>query len=230
MERAAERLAAGDPHGTTVVSEYQSAGRGRGADRSWVAPPGSSLLFTVLLRAAHMPGIGPASHGIATLPLTAGLAAAEAIDAAYGLSVRLKWPNDLYLHDRKLGGILCRYRDGVFLVGIGVNCNQRRFPHEIAARAVALRTVLGRPVARYALLARILEALHDHTGPHGPSQDALVAAINRRLYRRGRMVEFREHDGTSRRGILERVDHDGALVLRTNRGGRIRRLSGEIVL
>ncbi len=230
MERAAECLRAGDPHGTVVVSEYQSAGRGRGANRRWTAPPGSSLLFTVLLRAAFMPGLRDAPGGIATLPLIAGLSAAEALDAAYGVAIRLKWPNDLYLHDRKLGGILCRYRDEAFLVGIGVNCNQRRFPDEIAQRAIALRAVLGEPVPRYALLARILRALHHYTGSLGPPHGEVLAAINRRLFLRRQTVTFRDPDGTLRRGSPERVDPDGALVLLDERGGCIRRLSGEIVL
>jgi len=92
------------PIGSIVVAEEQTAGRGR-LDRTWVAPPGSSLLATFVI----------APHPLASL--AAGVAAAEAC----GPPVKLKWPNDLLLNGAKLGGILVEGQSGKQLVGIGIN-------------------------------------------------------------------------------------------------------------
>ncbi len=230
MDRADERRAAGDPHGTVVIAEYQSGGRGRGERRSWTAPPGSSVLCTVLLRSESMPRLRVGAGRLGLLPLVAGLAVAEAVEELCNVPVFLKWPNDLYLRDRKLSGILCRYRDGAFLVGIGVNCNQRSFPQALRGHAVALREVCGAPVARYVLLGRILGRLRAHTADEGVSQATQLAAVNRRLYLKGEMVSFRTVENETVVGAVVEVGESGSLVLDLPHGGRRRYLSGEIVL
>jgi len=92
------------PIGSVVVADHQTAGRGR-LDRRWDAPPGSALLASFVLD----------PHPL--LSLAAGVAAAEAC----GANVRLKWPNDLMLRGRKLGGILVEVSGGKAVVGIGIN-------------------------------------------------------------------------------------------------------------
>ncbi len=99
-----QELARSRPIGSAVVAEHQEAGRGR-LGRRWEAPPGTALLASFVLR----------YHALA--PLAAGVAAAEAC----GPAVRLKWPNDLLLEGRKLGGILVEAVGDRCLVGIGVN-------------------------------------------------------------------------------------------------------------
>src|SRR4029450_397838 len=101
MARAAELAAAGEPEGATVVAEEQSEGRGR-LGRAWVAPPGSSLLLSVVLR----PPL--AREAVWLTVAAAGVGLAEAVDAVAPGRVRagLKWPNDLELGGRKAAGLL----------------------------------------------------------------------------------------------------------------------------
>lgn len=114
----AARARRGDPEGVVMGTDHQTAGRGR-RGRSWEERPGDALLFSVLLR----PPLPP--ERVALLPVVAAVGAAEGL-AACGVPVRIAWPNDLLLGDRKLGGILCEVaatREAVdwAVVGIGLN-------------------------------------------------------------------------------------------------------------
>src|SRR5438067_10339900 len=104
---ALDLAAKGEPEWSLVVAEHQTEGRGR-LGRTWISEPGGSLLFSIVLR----PNLDP-ERGL-LLTLLAGLAMAEACNAVTGADVRCKWPNDLLLGDRKVGGILAeaRLRDG----------------------------------------------------------------------------------------------------------------------
>ena len=95
-----------------AVTDFQTGGKGRHG-RRWVAPPGSSILVSVLLEP-------PADRRLPELSLVAALAVAEAIEAATGLSTQIKWPNDVMLNRRKVAGILAELSDGVVVVGIGI--------------------------------------------------------------------------------------------------------------
>lgn len=147
---------AGAPEGTVVVADYQTAGRGR-RGRAWAAPPGTALLFSCVLRPPLAPSRWP------ELTLMAGCALAEAVESGTGLAVRLKWPNDVIVAQRKVAGILTEGvlgRDPFVVLGIGVNILQRPedWPSDLASRAVSL-TALGCAVRREELLARILARL-----------------------------------------------------------------------
>ncbi len=229
MERARERLAAGDPHGTVVIAEYQSAGRGRGADRSWAAKPGSSLLFTVLLRLETFASRSTPPPRFGLTPLVVGLAVAEVVEAWTAEPVRLKWPNDVYLRDRKLAGVLCQHRENAILAGVGINCNQRAFPPELERRAIALREARGGAVARYRLLGDILARLRAHLEREERFGPAMLAAVNERLYMRGCEVSFRSPEGEVLGGTVVEADGDGRLVLERGSGERHRYISGEIL-
>ena len=99
--------------GAVAATDHQTGGKGR-QGRRWVAPPGSSLLVSVLLHP-------PAERHLPELSLVAALAAAEAIEGATGLSTQIKWPNDVMLNRRKVAGILAELSDGAVVVGIGMN-------------------------------------------------------------------------------------------------------------
>ena len=148
--------AGGAPEGTVVVADHQSEGRGR-RGRTWTAAPGTSLLFSCLLRPPWPPARWP------QLGLLAGCAVAEATEAVAGLPARLRWPNDVLVEGRKLAGILAEgvvgERPSVIL-GVGVNVCQRaeEWPPELAGLAVSL-AALGADVTREALLAAILRRL-----------------------------------------------------------------------
>jgi BirA family biotin operon repressor/biotin-[acetyl-CoA-carboxylase] ligase len=149
MLRAAELADQGAGEGATVLAEHQSAGRGR-LGRSWVAPPGSSLMLSVVLR----PALAPARAWLVVA--AAGVALAEAAGALVGgAQVALKWPNDLLVDGRKAAGLLAEARGGAVLLGMGVNVSQTAedFPAELRERVISLSLAAGRPVERSALLA-----------------------------------------------------------------------------
>ena len=128
---------AGAPEGAVVIAESQTSGRGR-RGRSWFCPAGKGLLISVLLRPTL-----PVSQ-VHLLTLVAACAAAEAIEATVDLPVGIKWPNDLFLGDRKAGGILVEAAGAGAAVdwvvaGIGINVNTE--PGELPARGVPKRHV-----------------------------------------------------------------------------------------
>ncbi len=135
--------------GTAVTALRQRAGRGR-LGRAWADTGSDGLAVTFTLPAAA--GADP------WLAIASALAAARAIDTVSGLAVAIKWPNDLVLGGRKLGGILIERTDRATLVGIGINVGQADFPGELAATATSLFGA-GRSVARLDLLARLAREL-----------------------------------------------------------------------
>ena len=145
---------AGEPEGTVVLAEEQTAGRGR-AGRSWHSERGTGLYFTLLVR----PKLAPAQAPLLTM--LAGLSAHAAIEKQTGLVPELKWPNDLMLSGKKLGGILTEMHAEpsavrFVVLGIGINVNQERFPGELASIATSLRKESGRRNYRLELLVRLL--------------------------------------------------------------------------
>jgi BirA family biotin operon repressor/biotin-[acetyl-CoA-carboxylase] ligase len=197
----------GYPSGTVVVAGFQERGRGRRAERIWAAEPGKNLLFTLLL---SLPEGFPPQR----LPLLAGLALALAVEQRFGLSCRVKWPNDLLHEGRKLAGVLCQARSRTSLgspralVGVGLNCNQRSFAPELSGKTCSLAGLLGREVALPQLLADVLAALK------AALQDAdWKARLQRRLYGVGREARIAQEGGTALAGRLRGVAEDGALLL-----------------
>ena len=145
---------AGDPEGTTVVTDHQTAGRGR-LGRIWEDVPGRALLFSVLLRPeAPMPRWPE-------LSLVAGEAVAAALRAETGVDATLRHPNDVVVAGRKLVGVLPEASSGRVVLGIGVNVNHRvdELPAETAKPPTSLRLEVGREVERAPLLAAILREL-----------------------------------------------------------------------
>jgi BirA family transcriptional regulator, biotin operon repressor / biotin---[acetyl-CoA-carboxylase] ligase len=145
---------AGEPEGAVILAEEQSAGRGR-AGRSWHSERAAGIYATLLLR----PKISPMQAPLLTM--MAGLSAHAAIQTQTGLRLDLKWPNDLMLDGKKLGGILTEmYADTSLvrfvIVGIGINVGQEKFPGELNTIATSLRAETGKNQSRLELLARLL--------------------------------------------------------------------------
>ncbi len=148
--------AGGEPHGTLVIAEEQTAGRGR-LGRAWHSEKTSGIYLSLILR----PPLGPQQAPLLTL--AAGLGACDAVAEVTSLQVELRWPNDLYLGGKKFCGILTEMqaesqRLHYVVVGIGVNVNQARFPAELEAVATSLRLVGGRAYSRLDILAHLLAA------------------------------------------------------------------------
>ena len=148
----------GAPEGAALLADFQSAGRGR-RGRHWEAPPGSSLLLSVLLR----PTVAPERLGQA--PLLVGVAVAQTLERHLALAPALKWPNDLLVGGRKVGGILIEAASGAggvaLIVGIGINVNQSAAELGDLLGATSLAAEVGGEVARGELLAALLGALEE---------------------------------------------------------------------
>jgi BirA family biotin operon repressor/biotin-[acetyl-CoA-carboxylase] ligase len=174
---ALEQAKQGARAGLVVVADHQTSGRGR-LDRSWEAPPGSSLLVSVLLDAADLP-IGDHAAVIAT-----AVALSDAVHDVAGLTVSLKWPNDLVVSDRKLAGILAESDGAALVVGAGCNVNWVGFPDDLAATATACNLEVGHDVDRDALLdaflARLSSRLEDPATTIVAYRDRL-ATVGRRV-------------------------------------------------
>jgi BirA family biotin operon repressor/biotin-[acetyl-CoA-carboxylase] ligase len=148
--------AEGAPEGAAVLADHQTEGRGR-QGRRWTTPPGTALLFSVILHPALPLARWP------EIPLAAGCAVAEGLEAVAPVSAKLKWPNDVLVDGWKLAGILAEGVAGVaphVVLGVGVNVSQRDadWPADLAGRARSLAG-LGRAVSREELLADILARL-----------------------------------------------------------------------
>ncbi len=175
---------AGAPHGLVAVADYQTAGRGR-RGRDWVAPPGASLLVSVLLRPTLTPERAP------LVTMACGVAMAEAIARVAGFTPGLKWPNDLVVNDRKLVGILAEADAGAVVVGVGVNVEWHEFPAELAETATACNLEAGHPVDRRELLEAFLAELDQRSA----DLDAVIAEYRTRLVTLGRRVRIERADG-----------------------------------
>jgi BirA family transcriptional regulator, biotin operon repressor / biotin---[acetyl-CoA-carboxylase] ligase len=147
-------LAEDDPEGAVVAADEQTEGRGR-LGRSWIAPPGTSLLCSILLR----PDVEPAR--LPELSLVGGRACAEAIAEVAGLDPEVKFPNDVLLRGRKVAGIVAEASEGRVVLGIGVNVAQEPGQLPAAARtpATSLLVETGREIDRGELLVALLERL-----------------------------------------------------------------------
>jgi BirA family biotin operon repressor/biotin-[acetyl-CoA-carboxylase] ligase len=217
----ARRLAvAGAPTGTLVLAEEQRAGRGRGLN-AWSSPPGVGLWASLVVR-----GLTPTDVGL--LPIRVAVAVADALDPWAGDRLRVKWPNDLIIDDRKLGGILCEaswegHRLDHVIVGIGVNLLQapNEFPDALRDSATSLRAAIGRSLSRFDVATALLGALRPLViDPILADPEDLVKRFAGRDHLRGRMVEIRDA-GTGRllaAGRARSIDVDGGLLIESRDG------------
>ncbi len=228
----AMRAGAGDArNGTVYVTDAQTGGRGRGA-HGWSSPAGSGLYVSILLRPRMAPG------DALWLSLAAGLAARSAVQTVAGFAPDLRWPNDLLVGKRKLGGVLTEMQAEVtrvrfVVIGIGINVHQREFPPELATSATSL--VLEAPqaaVTRMALLVALLLALHDEVEAlagedvmHG--QKALVHRLEASSsWVRGKRVIVGQEQPIY--GVTEGLDTRGFLRVRGETGEMHTVLSGGV--
>lgn len=228
--RARELAKQGSPSGTVVLADAQAAGRGV-ARRRWYSPPGSGLYYSLILRPTRVPN----AH---LIPLLAGLGAARAIEqTAVGVRVQLKWPNDLIVGDRKVGGVLVEGSwSGVeplwLVIGVGINVHVQPadFPELLRPFATSLDAAAGRRVSRLTLaesLIREIEAGCDVL----PEQfdEYRLEQLARRDWLRDRPCVLEGPGDERTSGVAAGIRADGALILQPDAGqplvvrtGRIR--------
>ena len=220
----ARRLAlAGAPHGTVVAAEQQTAGRGR-QGRTWSAPPGRALTLSALAR------VGAAA--LEPLPLAVAIAICEACEDLVPVTCSIKWPNDVWVDDRKLAGVLieARPQDGWAVIGIGLNVDTplEELGDELRRSATSLRIAAGEPVDRDAALEALLERLAEWLG-RLDDPPAVAASVRERDALYGRRIVWSA--GQQRyQGEARGIDDDGALVVFTAAGERVRLDAGEVHL
>jgi BirA family transcriptional regulator, biotin operon repressor / biotin---[acetyl-CoA-carboxylase] ligase len=202
------------PEGALVVADHQTTGRGR-LGRNWEAPPGTALLFSLLLKP-------PTGRSAPELSLVAGIAVADTLERATGLSVQVKWPNDVMLRRKKVAGCLAEMRDGAVILGIGLNVNQTR--EQLPDRAGSLRTLTGREWKREELLASLLTDLrHRYAEWLEGGLDAVYEGLGPRDFLRGRRVSVNGTEGTA-----VKVNRQGALEIEVGHGEVVAVDSGEV--
>ena len=216
--RAAMALAqAGAEHGTVVLADSQTDGRGRLA-RQWFSPPGVNVYCSIIIRTSVD---GERLSGwLSWLPLITSLAAAEAIEKVAATRVLVKWPNDLLIAERKAGGILCESGTGVTgpfqIIGLGLNVNGRRldFASELRDIAATIYDETGRPTDRNQLLAvffKECEECLEELASRGFERIGL--AYQQRSATIGKIVKAVLADGTEFVGLANNIGSDGSLTV-----------------
>ncbi len=222
----------GAPHGTTVVADRQTAGRGR-RGRSWESPAGRSIYFTSIVRPAFVP------DKASMITLVMALSVAEAIQEVTGLPTGIKWPNDIVVNGKKVVGILTEMsmtpemNEIQFLVaGVGVNVNQEsleEFPEELRGTATSLKIESGRQFDRAALLAEILARFEEsyETFERTVDLSGLRARYESRRVGRNAVVRVLDPAGEYT-GISRGITETGELIVEKESGERTLVYAGEV--
>jgi len=223
------------PHGTVILADFQSAGRGRKQDRRWEMERGENLSFTILLKFTGIEDIPSA------LTLRAGLAVCLAIeDFAPSLqgSCLVKWPNDILIKPargegyKKAVGILCEADGGNVHLGIGINAAQKEFPSHLREKAVSIALAAERDISqeeRYTLLENILSRLYTELS----AANNWKARLEQKLYKKNEQVLFIEGaagSGKEVKGVLVGITDIGELLIVPDGETKPRRfVTGELV-
>jgi BirA family biotin operon repressor/biotin-[acetyl-CoA-carboxylase] ligase len=219
----------GAPEGAVVIAEEQTSGRGR-LGRTWLAPPCSSILMSILLR----PRIPPSRAF--SLTAIASVALLRAIQSTTGLKPMIKWPNDIYIQGKKAAGILTEVsadqsglRFAVVGIGLNVNINPSAYP-EIRDTATSLQAEAGKSIPRVDLVRAILEAMDGLYAALAGGEQAMIhrewKAASLVLGRPVRIVAF----DAVEEGVVEEIEEDGTLLLRDSEGNLKRIVAGDVSL
>ena len=214
---AMEAARSGAPHGSVYFADEQLAGRGR-SDHIWHSAAGEGLYVSVLMRPCTFP------NSLPMLPLIAGLAAARAVKEVSGLTVDLRWPNDLLLGPRKTGGILVEARTepdkiAYAVIGIGINVHQREFAPGLATPATSLDLESGRCTSRQELLVALLKSLELEMRSYYVAHafETIPAAVEAAsTWIRGKRVHI--HGPQACTGVTAGLDLYGFLRVQTENG------------
>lgn len=216
--RAKELAEGGATSGTVITASEQSAGRGRG-DRVWTAPAGAALLYSAILR--------PLDLAHLLLPLAVPVAVCQACESVTPVRCRIKWPNDVWLEERKLAGILIEARPPEWaVIGVGVNVSiaADEFPDDLRWPAASLEHGVE--------MGDLREALNEALGVWvGASPEEVLAEFRERDALHGRRVGWAGGpEAAGRSGIAEGVDDRGNLLVRSGDGEQVALGSGEVSL
>ena len=227
--RAKELAAQGAPHGTVLIADQQTGGRGR-RGRSFHSPAGSGIYMSVILR----PHCAPAD--LMHLTCAAAVALCDAVESACNCRPCIKWTNDLVFGERKIAGILTELGIGpkgsldFCIIGIGINCCQAEadFPEEIRSIAGSLHSLTGKNVDRARVAAAMMDALYRMDQTLLTQKNEMMNRYRADCITLGQSVSVVKADGAVRHGTALDVDADGGLLVRFENGFTETVSSGEV--
>lgn len=228
---ALELAEKGAPHGTVVIADRQTKGKGR-LGRTWVSPPKKNIYMSVILR----PELEPKDATLLTI-MTA-VSCAKGVMKSTGLKAEIKWPNDLMISNKKLGGILTEMKsdpDGIVfaVIGIGINVNSKTkkdFPPDIRGIATSIKEELGKIQSRTFIIAEILKELeHWYKVLLNEGRKPLFDEWKRLSSTLGRKVRVTAGDNVFT-GVAEDIDKGGMLILRLPSGMLKKISSGDLTM
>jgi len=220
----------GAPEGTAIIADHQTCGRGR-MQRVWQSPPAVNLYTSLILR--------PALAAALSSPLTvmAGVAVAELLNGYCPQRVRLKWPNDVLINDKKVSGILTEMKTAghkveFVIVGIGININMQKndFPPPLEEIATSLQIEMGKTIDRVGLTVKLFEIMGDLYQlflKEGIKPIRELWLSSSQLMERCVGVTFGEE---VYQGMVTGMDDAGALIIRDGNGEQRRVIAGDVKL
>jgi BirA family biotin operon repressor/biotin-[acetyl-CoA-carboxylase] ligase len=216
------------PHGTVILAEEQTAGRGR-MGRMWHSERSSGIYSSTILRPPFAPSAAP------ILTLMAGLAAREAVAEATGLEADIRWPNDLLINNRKVSGVLTEMRAELdrlhtVVLGIGINVNHARMPAELKEVATSLAIEGGQRYSRLQVLAALFRELERHYRLLLEKGSAAIVErwAARSSYAEGKRLRVRMAAGEFT-ATSAGLDSRGALRVRRDDGREELLVAGEVI-
>jgi BirA family biotin operon repressor/biotin-[acetyl-CoA-carboxylase] ligase len=227
---AKELADAGEPHGTVVLADEQTGGRGR-SGRAWFSPAGGGVWASIVLRPSLV------AERLAGLGIATAVAIADALGREFGVEAKVKWPNDILAGGRKLGGILVEtgqvagdaIESAVVGIGVNVDIEPDAFPAELRATATSLSTIAGRAIDRGAVLDAVLGAFEDAYERYVTKGGVPARERWRELSTTlGRAVEI-EEAGRVIVGTVIDLSFEGALVLEGADGRTVEVWHGDVV-
>jgi BirA family transcriptional regulator, biotin operon repressor / biotin---[acetyl-CoA-carboxylase] ligase len=224
-ERAKALALAGAPGGLVVTADEQTAGRGRRGNE-WFAPSGSCLLYSALLRPLT-------ADGATLLPLAVPVAVCEAAESVAPVRCQVKWPNDVWVDQRKVAGVLVEARpdEGWAVIGVGLNVAipEEVYPAELRDSASSLLPTEaegGLPPGGALAVRPALAALNESLGRWvAASDDEVLGAFRARDALSGKRVSWQDGEGTA-----TEIDERGHLVVEQSDGERVALGAGEVHL
>ncbi len=226
----AAELAEKTREGAVILADYQQKGRGR-LGRLWLSPRGINIYMSIILR----PYMEPKDTTLITL--MAAVACALALRSVTGISTTIKWPNDLMVSDRKIGGILTEMKTArekiisvVIGIGINVNGDPDSFPEEIRGIATSVKNETGKPFSRERIIAEILNEMNRwYPLIKGTSREALLSEWKHLTSTIGKEVMVIVGQETFS-GYAESIDNEGLLLLRLPSGELKSISSGDLTI
>jgi len=206
------------PEGTVIIADEQKNGRGR-FGRNWISPPGVNLYFTVILKPTLFP------ENISIVTLAAAVAVASSVREYTGIEAEIKWPNDILIHGRKIGGILVEMKSmgeriDLLNIGIGLNVNMQldTIPEDIRPFTTSLKTESKTDIDRCSLLNVILRQLEQIYKMilNGDKQTLINEWIQLNCTI-GKEVSVQSQNSTIR-GVADSVNDNGELRIRLESG------------